>query len=246
VTVGFKIFIGWDRRFPVAGRVLAYSLRKYSSIPLDIRFLDNLHLRECYGFERQFDPLATTEFTYSRFLVPWLCGYDGPALFMDNDMLCRGDVGQLLAYCCTRKTMPLRVVKHDHVPTATTKMYGCPQTSYPRKNWSSLMFMNCEYLKCWTKDVVQTASGKRLHRFEDLCDDEIGELPAQWNHLDTLRVDTGIIHWTSGMLWSDSSKTWPYQNIWLGEYQDWLASEGLPADTPFNPVVGEPVRVSDR
>ena len=84
----FLIFIGWDSRFPEPADVLRYSLLKHSSIPLEIRYLklDELELH------RQHDPLASTEFTYSRFLVPHLCKFQGTALFLDNDMLCLGDV----------------------------------------------------------------------------------------------------------------------------------------------------------
>ena len=37
-----------------------------------------------------------TEFTYSRFLVPYLSGYDGYSLFLDADMLVLADVYQIL------------------------------------------------------------------------------------------------------------------------------------------------------
>ena len=71
-----RIFIGWDSRMPIASDVLAYSLRKHSSVPLDIKFLKVQEL----DLKRSFDPLQSTEFTYSRFMVPHLCGYSGTAL----------------------------------------------------------------------------------------------------------------------------------------------------------------------
>ena len=86
-----RIFIGWDSRFPEPADVLRYSLIKYSSIPLEIRYLKLTEL----GIDRVYDPLASTEFTYSRFLVPHLCGYRGKAVFMDNDMLALADVKEL-------------------------------------------------------------------------------------------------------------------------------------------------------
>ena len=132
-----RIFIGWDSRFPEPADVLRYSLIKHSSIPLEIRYLklDELKLNRAH------DPLASTEFTYSRFLVPYLCNYRGKAVFMDNDMLALGDVKQLDELDMSHYA--LRVVKHDYQPENAVKMYGCPQTSYPRKNWSSLMIMDC-------------------------------------------------------------------------------------------------------
>ena len=86
-----KIFIGWDSGQAEPANVLKYSLEKHSSIPLDIRFLKLQEL----DFNRPLDPLQSTEFTYSRFLVPHLCGYESKAIFIDCDMLCLGDIKEL-------------------------------------------------------------------------------------------------------------------------------------------------------
>jgi hypothetical protein len=78
----------------------------------------------------------------------------------------------------------VQVVKHQHVPTETTKFLGAVQTKYEKKNWSSLMLMNCGKCKALTPEYVNTASGLELHQFKWLGDDSlIGALPAQWNHL---------------------------------------------------------------
>lgn len=207
-----RIFIGWDSRFMLPGRVLAYSLRKHASRPLDIRFLDYRHLHDCYGFDRAYDPLASTEFTYSRFLVPWLCNYEGHALFMDNDMVCLSDICELPKLAEGDKA--LWCVQHDHRPTQGIKMYGAVQTNYPRKNWSSLIWMDCAQLRCWTREVVEKASGARLHRFQDVHDEKIGELPRGWNDLDHLDADTKIIHYTSGGPWFDAYRDCPHAEIW--------------------------------
>jgi lipopolysaccharide biosynthesis glycosyltransferase len=208
-----RIFIGWDSREAECADVLAYSLRKHASIPLDIRYLKRAEL----DFERPQDPLQSTEFTYTRFLVPYLCDYAGKAIFMDCDMLCLGDIEELDDLDMTG--LALRVVKHDHRPTETTKMDGKVQTSYPRKNWSSLMLMNCAELRLWTKEVVQTQTGAYLHRFQDIDDDRIGEIPNTWNVLDRMRPDTKLLHYTSGGPWFEQYRDHPDGQIWL-DYRD--------------------------
>lgn len=213
-----RIFIGWDSRFPEPADVLSFSLHKYASIPLDIRYLKLDELR----LSRQHDPLASTEFTYSRFLVPYLCGYQGKAVFMDNDMLCLGDIKQLDDLDMT--SLALRVVKHDYSPSNTTKMYGCPQTSYPRKNWSSLMLMNCDNLRLWTKDVVETATGAYLHRFQDIPDDQIGSIPKTWNTLDWMDDETQLIHYTNGGPWFEEYEDHPHAGIWYRHRDEYRAS----------------------
>ncbi len=214
-----RIFIGWDSRFPEPAEVLAYSLRQHASIPLDIRFLklDELKLKRAH------DPLASTEFTYSRFLPPYLCGFRGTALFLDNDMLALGDVREIAELDMTG--LALRVVQHDYTPSATTKMNGAVQTAYPRKNWSSMMLMNCERLTLWTKDVVETATGAYLHRFQDIPDVEIGELPRTWNTLDTMDERTKLIHWTSGGPWFEQTQNCPHAEVWLGARDEYRASQ---------------------
>lgn len=219
-----RIFIGWDSRFTAPAKVLEHSLRKHSSIPLDIRFLEYEHLRRCHGFNRVHDPLASTEFTYSRFLVPWLCDYDGVALFMDNDMLAFDDVAELF-HSNPADGWALRVVKHDHqVVDGSKKMYGAVQTSYPRKNWSSLMMMNCKNLRLWSRRVVETESGKYLHRFEGIPDDQILELDPRWNSLDKKADDTAILHWTSGGPWFKEYQNCDSADLWAKALQEQLDS----------------------
>lgn len=212
-----RIFIGWDSRFPEPAHVLRYSLRKHSSIPLDIKYLDLGELAEKHGFDRRHDPLASTEFTYTRFLVPYLCGYEGKAVFMDNDMLCFSDIKELDEL--DMQSLALRVVKHDYRPTNTVKMYGCPQTSYPRKNWSSLMIMNCGMLRIWTKEIVATAGGAFLHRFEDIPDERIGDLPHTWNSLDVMDESTALLHYTNGGPWFEQYENHAHADVWF-RYRD--------------------------
>ena len=95
-------------------------------------------------------------------------------------------------------------MQHDYQPTNTVKMYGCPQTSYPRKNWSSMMLMDCAKLELWSKEMVETQSGAYLHRFQDIPDAQIGELPKTWNTLDWMDDSTKLIHYTNGGPWFDA------------------------------------------
>jgi lipopolysaccharide biosynthesis glycosyltransferase len=221
VSAMLRIFIGWDSRFPEPADVLSYSLRKHASIPLDIRYLklDELDLH------RQHDPLASTEFTYSRFLVPYLCGYEGKALFMDNDMLCFGDIRELDEL--DMRNLALRVVKHDHQPTNTVKMYGAVQTRYPRKNWSSLMIMNCAKLKLWTKEIVETQTGAYLHRFQDIPDEQIGEIPGTWNTLDWMDGSTKLIHYTNGGPWFREYEDHPHADVWFAAREEMSTHHAL-------------------
>lgn len=215
-----RIFIGWDSRFPEPADVLRHSLLAHASIPLDIRYLKLDEL----GLDRAQDPRASTEFTYSRFLVPHLCGFEGKAIFMDNDMLCFADVKELDDL--DMDGLALRVVKHDYQPGNSVKMYGCEQSSYPRKNWSSLMLMNCARLGLWSKEVVATQTGAYLHRFQDIPDAEIGEIPNTWNTLDWMDDSTKLIHYTNGGPWFEAYRDHPHADVW------YRARDAMHAATP--------------
>lgn len=223
-----RIFIGWDSRFPEPADVLSYSLRKYASIPLDIQYLQLSRL----NFDREVDPLASTEFTYTRFLVPHLCNFEGRAIFMDNDMLCLGDIKEL--YDLDMSSLALRVVKHEYAPTNSVKMYGCPQTSYPRKNWSSLMLMNCARLKLWTKQVVESQTGAYLHRFQDIADEAIGEIPKTWNTLDWMDERTKLIHYTNGGPWFEEYVNHPHADVWFQMRDEMRAAASRSSRAPLS------------
>ncbi len=185
-----RIFIGWDSRFPEPADVLRYSLLKHATIPLDIQYLklDELKLR------RPHDPLASTEFTYSRFLVPHLCGFRGTALFLDNDMLCLGDVREIANL--DMRSLTLRVVQHDYQPTNAIKMYGCPQTSYPRKNWSSMMLMNCAEAQAVGQGYGRDANGRLSAPFSghSRCRDRRVAQDVEYARLDGCLDETDSLH----------------------------------------------------
>jgi len=203
-----NIYIGYDNKHPVPAMVLWHSLVKNCNKSLKIYFLNINKLK----FNRPIDPKQSTEFTYTRFLVPLLSNFSGKSLFIDSDMLCLSDITELL----DTKTDQfwLACVKQNHIPKSNIKMGSILQEAYPRKNWSSLIiFNNCHFTK-WTKEYVESASGATLHRFLDVPDEKIGEIAPEWNSLDLYNHDTKIIHYTSGGPWIQECDKTPESKIW--------------------------------
>ena len=200
-----NIFIGYDGRERAATNVLIDSLYQNSSLPLTICPLKNDQLIKSGIYWRKKDPKQSTDFSFTRFLVPFLMNYEGWAIFMDCDMLCQDDISKLWRQ--QKNNYTIMCVKHNHIPTAQTKFLGEIQTSYPKKNWSSLMLINCSKCKNLTLDYVNTASGLDLHRFNWIeSDSEIGELTGSWNSLIESNYDkkiqnASLIHWTLGGPW---------------------------------------------
>lgn len=193
-----RVFIGFDPRETVAYNVLAHSIQARASEPVAITPLALSQLKNMLSRAR--DPLQSTEFSFSRFLTPCLSGYQGWSLFMDCDMLMLDDIARLWGLRDERYAV--QVVKHDHKPRETTKFLGTTQTSYAKKNWSSVMLLNNAKCRRLTPDYVNTASGLELHQFKWLdSDDLIGALPHRWNYLvgyDAPGGDVSVAHYTIG------------------------------------------------
>lgn len=189
--------IGYDHSESGAFYTLAHSIHRAASMPVSV---SPVSLRNLQGIlTRDRDPLQSNDFSFSRFLVPWMMGYEGWAIFSDCDMLVRDDPAKLWALRDDRYAV--MCVHHNHQPKETEKYLGNQQTVYPRKNWSSLMLMNCARLQMLTPEYVNSAAGLELHQFRYLEDAEIGTLPAEWNHLvgyDAHDPEAKLAHWTSG------------------------------------------------
>ena len=182
----------------MAYSVLAHSIRVRASEPVSIAPLKLSELKTVLTRERH--PLQSTDFSFSRFLTPYLSDHTGWSVFMDCDMLMRRDIAELWSLCDNRYAV--MVDQHDHVPEESTKFLGEPQTSYEKKNWSSVMLFNNALCHALTPEYVNQASGLDLHQFAWLeNDDLIGALPHEWNHLvgyDPPRPDAALVHFTLG------------------------------------------------
>lgn len=192
-----RVFVGFDPREAVAYHTFCQSVLERASLPVSFT---PLALNALAGY-RETHTDGSNAFIYSRFLTPYLCGFDGWALFADGDMICRADIAELWALRDPRHAV--QVVKHDYQTKAAQKYLGNKNENYPRKNWSSVMLFNCDHPKhrLLTPEFLQRTTGKFLHRFEWLDDADIGALPRVWNWLTTEyedNYDAKLLHYTLG------------------------------------------------
>ncbi len=226
------VFIGFDRPETVAFHVLAHSIHARASEPVSVTPLMLSQLSGVLTRERH--PLQSTDFSFSRFLVPHLCDYQGWALFMDCDMLVLDDMAEL--WKLRDDNYAVQVVKHDHVPKEETKFLGQPQSKYEKKNWSSVMLFNNAKCQALTPEYVDTASGLELHRFQWLdSDDLIGDIPHRWNQLvgydeTTPTSEVSNLHYTIGGPYFDDYRTTDYADEWFQEKDAMLRCDQKPKD----------------
>jgi lipopolysaccharide biosynthesis glycosyltransferase len=224
------IFIGYDAREDEAFRVCRRSLIRRSDSPLHIQSLSigplqhsGLFRRTWHDVEGQrFDDLDgkpfSTDFSFTRFLVPALKQYRGWAMFVDCDFAFMGDVAEIFA--AADDTKAVMVCKQLHQPNEAVKMDGMLQGTYKRKNWSSLILWNCGHPsnKLLTTEAVNREPGSWLHGFGWLKDDDIGELDARWNWIEGVtQGEPKAVHYTKGGPWFPEYQDVPYAGVWNRE-----------------------------
>jgi len=210
---GRRVFLGFDAHEMVACNVAEYSLYRYASrnlIAVDRISMTSLHqhytrptttLPNGQLFDEISDAPMSTSHAIARFFVPFLCHYQGWALFTDGDVLFRTDVNELFALA--KPEYAVMCVQHPPLLEEGVKKAGHVQQAYPRKNWSSVVLFNCGHLsnRQLTLEVLNAWPGRDLHAFTWLREHEIGELPARWNHLVGVSPPdptAAIVHYTLG------------------------------------------------
>lgn len=192
-----KLVVGFDQVESVAYHVFCQSVIDHATVP--VQFLP-LAEHTLTGYSEVHED-GSNRFIYSRFLTPHLMNHDGWAIFADGDMVCRADIAELWELRDPQKAV--QVVKHDYQTKAFRKYLGNKNENYPRKNWSSVVLWNCSHPahRVLTPSFIKESSGKFLHRFSWLSDDQIGELPKEWNWLAieyNQNHNAKLIHYTLG------------------------------------------------
>ena len=219
-----KVFVGYDTREDMAYQVCKHSILARNK-DVDVRPLKQQELRDTGWYNRPIDKLASTEFTFTRFLIPELANFKGWAVFMDCDMILTTDIKELFDQADDRYAV--MCVKHDYKVKEEFKMDGQKQTIYPRKNWSSVVLWNCGHPsnKVVDQDMVneKELNGAYFHRFNWLNDEEIGELDHTWNYLVGVYDDIekpNIIHYTEGGPWFENYRDCEFNELWKQELYD--------------------------
>jgi hypothetical protein len=224
-TIKGRVVIGWDARDAEAYRVALYSMWscsdavKRGDIKASPILLDRLRAAKLYfrpvltnangqKFDVQDGRTHSTDFTYSRFLAPFLSVHaypdteNEPVLFIDPDVMFFADVEELFKQADPEALVQV-VQRPDYEPQERLKMQGLKQTSYPRKNWSSVMLFPRpkDAAALLHPRAISERHREELHNFDWCPKDELGELTPDWNWLDGIddpEMDPSLVHFTLG------------------------------------------------
>lgn len=192
-----RIFIGYDPRQPLAYNVLQHSIARHASKPVAITplILGQLPIQR----------RGLTEFTYSRFLVPWLCDFKGRALFLDADMAVQGDIAELLEL---ETLSAVSVMKQQE-----------------RFEWASAMLFSCgQCLRLTPEFIDDTNNGL----FDLAWAPSVGEFPREWNHCVGYAdpAEAKLYHYTQGLPCFPETRGLPEDAAWDEERAAALRSVG--------------------
>ena len=209
-----NVVVGFDQKEAIAFHTFTQSVIEKSSLPVTFTPLAVNTLKDYK--EEHTD--GSNAFIYSRFLTPYLNDFKGWAIFADGDMICQADIKEL--WDLRDESKALLVVKHNYKTKASQKYLGNINENYPRKNWSSVVLWNCSHPshKILTPDFITQQTGKYLHRFSWLNDNDIGDLPIEWNWLAIeypVNIKAKLIHFTLGTPCFMSYRNTEMANYWL-------------------------------
>lgn len=201
MTAPLVVFIGYDARQPLAYTICQHSILRHATRRVQIEPLILAHM----PMQRR----GLTDFTYTRWLVPWLCDFRGDALFIDPDTIVRGDVTEI-----PRLADP---------SMAASVVQGRLQFE-----WASLIYFQCGNFACRTLTPEYVADETHQPaKFDWVPAGRLGALPAEWNHLvlyDPPNPDAQIIHYTAGIpCWPETERC-EAAALWHEEVQAALAT----------------------
>lgn len=179
----------------------------------------------------------STDHAIARFWVPYLCDYQGWALFTDGDVIFRQDVEILFTFARAGAPKAIYCVHHAPLPSIGYKKDYAIQQPYPRKNWSSVMLFNCGHPANRALDLayLNRATGRELHAFEWLRDYQIGQLAPEWNYLVGLQpqpTNPAIVHFTAGLPTMPGHGDDPFADEWF----QWARVAGYRDLVPGAPI----------
>lgn len=209
-----RCFLGFDKRQAITYNVARFSIERRSSVPVSITplIIDQLPLKRT----------GLTDFTFSRFLVPYLCNYEGLALFLDADMLCLGDIAELF----------------DRWVPGYAAMVVKNEKAF---EWASLILFNCAHPSnsILTPEYIETAQG--MHTLNWLSPSQVGALPSEYNHLagyDAHNTDAKMVHFTQGIPVFAETEGSPFKAEWMAE------AKAMNTVSPWLEIMGRSVHAA--
>jgi len=221
------IYVGYDSRFPLAYEACERSIKKFApNVVVKALKKDELQANNLY--QREDENESSTEFTYLRFLVPYLEGYHGHAIYCDSTMMWRADPREMTKHINSHQAAA--VVQHNFTSCPSdTKLGDLPQVYYPRKNWASVILFNCSHpdSRRLIPKEVRDQTAKYLLEFDWIeKPSNLGLIPLEYNYLlgyyssPVSDSDIKAVNYTDGGPWDVNYRHLDFADEW-DSYLTW-------------------------
>jgi hypothetical protein len=205
------VFVGVDESQLLAAEVLEHTIRQHASGPVEVTPMT--HVKAPMPKDKRNRP--RTAFSFSRFAIPALCGYEGRALYVDADMQVFDDLAGLW-----RIPFDGAKVLCTNQPEPPEKWRGSGHFHPGRQ--MSVMMLDCGAID-W--DVTEIVRGLDEGRYTyeqlmfEMCllppEQVTDGLPPEWNHLEHFEPgSTKLLHYTivPTQPWKNDEN--PLRGIW--------------------------------
>ncbi|WP_202975755.1 glycosyltransferase [Bradyrhizobium algeriense] len=219
-----RIFVGTDRSQMVGVKVLEYSVKRHTDLPIEVTPLIDVKLPE----PRDPRQRQRTGFSFARFAIPRLANYRGRALYTDADMLVFKDIRELWsvdfegAKVVVQEELPGQHAKHRKAFAPGKRVKQC-----------SVMLVDCEAARWDPEEIVRGLDDSYSYEdlMQNLCilrEDEVSyRVPFRWNSLEHYDDTTCLIHYTDMPTQPWVSTDNPNGYLWSNEVRRMLADGAL-------------------
>lgn len=183
--------------------VLAYSIIKNSKVTVNVANIGSFNMP--IPLPRSSANRPRTPFSFQRFLIPEICGFQGKAIYLDADMLVFGDIAGLW-------NTPL----HEYDLQTVSAAYG------QRRPQFSVMLIDCHRLKWRLPEIVAQLDSGKLDYSSLMYDMKVArkigqDVPHAWNSLESFNPnDTMLLHYTDMHTQPWVAPGHPLNDLWVG------------------------------
>lgn len=217
-----RVYVGAVHSHRLMVDVLRWSIQRHASRAVEVLSIGDL-VGTGLPVPRKPENRPVTPFSFQRFAVPMLAGWQGRALYLDADQLVLRDIAEL-----NDLPMPfgLRLrCRNGKGPDGRTGVHV-----------SSVMLLACERLRDWEPQRIADAMDAGRLSYPGMMKLKPvwwkGGFSRHWNSLDHLEPGhTGLLHYTRR-----STQPWiaaghPNEDLWFGALYEGLDRGAIPRDS---------------
>jgi hypothetical protein len=210
-----RVYVGVDRSQFLAVSVLEYSIKRHTSAKVEVIPMLDLPVpvpRDPRNGQR-------TGFSYSRFCIPKLAGYNGKAIYMDADMMVFRDIQELwnIPFDGAKVIIQQELKSNEQI----TNKVGAPKK---RIKQCAVMLLDCEQLD-WDIETIVAGFDHELYNYDqlmyELCilrEEEIKYgIPFEWNSLEHWDKNIRLLHYTDVYTQPWTSVGNKFGHLWFDE-----------------------------